>query len=463
MFYIDEPWSSEGEGNLRVSVVGMGFVGLTLAVFLASRKIRTIGIETNRSTLDTLRRSQPPFYEKDLEPTLKKVLKSKMLELSDDISDIASTEVTFVCVGTPARADGSMDLAAVTNVAKSIAGMIAKDTERRLVVIKSTVVPTTTDNTIMPILESFSNKKCGKDFDLVVNPEFLREGSAMDDTRKPHLIVMGEAGNSSSKKLRNLYARVYGKQMAKVMITGASTAEMIKYANNSFLATKISFINSIANICKHVPGTDVEQVAEAIGHDPRIGPLFLKAGPGYGGSCFPKDVSALVAFCSKINVDSPLIKATQEVNMRQPYEVTRIVIDRFGGSLEGKKISILGLSFKKDTDDIREAVSLKIIPELLKRGARIRAHDPMATGRVKEIFGDDITYCDSVAGCLDGTDCCVILTEWDEYRKLKPGIFLEHMNTPIVIDARRVLNPQIFEASLEYHAIGRKSKASASR
>jgi UDPglucose 6-dehydrogenase len=436
----------------------MGFVGLTLAVFLASRNIRTTGIEIKKDTLKMLERGDLPFFENGLKRAFNGAMRKKTLDFSDDINGVSNSNIIFICVGTPPAPDGGIRLEALGKASQDVGKAISKSKGKPLVVVKSTVLPNTTRDVVRPLIEKASGKKAYVDFGLVTNPEFLREGSALYDTVNPHLIVIGSDDNASIQKLRKLYEKIYGNKIPKVVSCSTSTAEIIKYANNAFLATKISFINSIANICRHLPETDIEQVAEAIGLDPRIGPLFLKAGPGYGGSCFPKDVSALIDFCNKISIDSSLLKATQEVNRRQPYEVIKIIEDRFNGSLSKIQISILGLSFKKDTDDIREAVSLKIIPELLKHGANIRVHDPMAMVRVKKIFGDDIVYCDSITSCINGADCCVILTEWDEYRKLQPNIFVKYMKTPVVIDARRVFDPLLFEKVLEYHAIGRPDR-----
>lgn len=446
--------SRRRRGSARACVVGMGFVGLTLASFLASKNIRTMGIEIKKDTLKELEEGRIPFFENGLKRAFDSAKKKGTLDFSDDIKTM-SGDIIFICVGTPPTPEGRMSLEALQRASKDVGNAIAKSKGKPLVVVKSTVLPGTTEQIVKPLIEEASGKKTGIGFGLAVNPEFLREGSAMYDTAKPHLIVIGSSDDHSILRLRKFYKTIYGNKMPEVISCSPSTAEIIKYANNAFLATKISFINSIANICRRLPDTDVEQVAKAIGQDPRIGPLFLKAGPGYGGSCFPKDVSALIDFCERIRVDSPLLKATHEVNKRQPYEVTKIIEERFNGSLSKLQVSILGLSFKKDTDDIREAVSLKIIPELLKHGASIKVHDPMAMARVRNVFGEDIGYYDSIASCLSGSDCCVVLTEWDEYRKLQPNIFLKHMKTPIVIDARRVLDPLLFEKTLEYHAIGR--------
>ena len=438
-----------------ISVIGMGFVGLTLAAFVASKKVKTIGIDSNNELITQLQKGTPHFYEPGLKQMLARALRNKAISFSSKIDAIKESDIVFVCVGTPSSSTGEIDLSAISEVSKSIGHVISNDDKYRLVVVKSTVVPGTTANVVLPAIEKASSKAHGSGFGLIVNPEFLREGSAMNDTIKPHLIVIGRTNEKDSKIMKSFYSKLYRKSLPEVIVTTPSTAEMIKYANNAFLATKISFINSIANICQRIPQVDVEDVAKAIGHDPRIGRLFLKAGPGYGGSCLPKDVSALISFCEKdLKLSPVLIKATSEVNDDQPYEATRLAESQLG-NLAGKKISVLGLAFKKNTDDIREAVSLKVISLLLKQAAIVSVHDPMAMNRVRDIFGNSVNYCNTIDDCIRESECCIILTEWDAYSHLKPSFFVEKMKNPLVIDARRVLDPSKFEGKLAYFAIGR--------
>jgi UDPglucose 6-dehydrogenase len=436
-------------GKSRISVIGLGFVGLSLSVANARCGFSTIGVDINEQKISNLQKGIPDFFEPKLQEMLKSALSSGLLEFTSNIERaILNTDLTFLTVGTPPTKNGKVDLSQVKKVVTKISQVLQKKKGYHLLVVKSTVAPQTTDNTIKPILSSFIDS--GK-LDLVVNPEFLREGSAIDDIFKPHLIVIGAYNKSAGKKLENYYTKFYSK-MPEVIHTDPTTAEFIKYANNAFLATKISFINSIANICQQVPNVDVNTIANAIGKDSRIGPLFLKAGPGFGGSCLPKDLSALIEFSNKFGKKNTLFKAVKEVNDTQPQRILEL-LQKIGVLGKNKTISILGLAFKKDTDDIREAVSIKLVKEIIKKGNKIKVHDPMAIGNFKKIFGNKITYCDTTDNCLKNSDCCVLLTEWNEYRKLGPNDFRNRMKHTNIIDARRILEPERF-SDLNFMAIG---------
>ena len=319
--------------------------------------------------------------------------------------------------------------------------------------IKSTVVPGTTQDLVKPILEKESKKKCGSDFGLCMNPEFLRQGSAFEDTIHTDRIVIGEYDKKSGDTLENLYKDFYGKNTPPTIRTTLSTAELIKYASNSLLATKISFINTIANICEKIPGADVKTVAPAMGLDKRIGPLFLNAGLGYGGSCFPKDVKALIAHSKNLGYHLTLLESVENVNKTQPLKAVQFCKELLG-NLKGKHIAILGLAFKPDTDDMREARAIPIINQLIKEGANVTAYDPVAIPIAKTIFKNKIQYATSAIECLKNADCCILVTEWDEFKKLKPEDFIKNMKQPILIDGRRIYNPEEFSKKLKFAAIG---------
>ena len=286
--------------------------------------------------------------------------------------------------------------------------------------------------------------------DVVVNPEFLQEGFAIRYVLKPHLIVIGESNKKSGQILENYYKKFYTK-MPEVIHVGFTTAELIKYANNSFLATKISFINSVANICQQLPDVDVDSIAYAIGKDKRIGPLFLKAGPGFGGSCLPKDLSGLISFSKKIGNNTQFFEAVQNTNKLQSERVFSIM-KKMRILSPKNSISVLGLSYKPNTDDIRESISTKIVEKCLAHGITIKVHDPMAIENFKKVFGDQIEYHKSVNSCLQSTDCCIILTDWSEYKKLSSKSF-STMNKKNVIDTRRILHSKKLK-NVNYHAIG---------
>jgi len=300
---------------------------------------------------------------------------------------VLNTEITFIAVATPNKPNGSIDLGHIESSSSEIGQALQKKETYHLVVVKSTVVPGTTENVVKPAIEKLSGRRCGIDFGLCMNPEFLREGSALHDTLHPDRIIIGEHDQKSGDSLEALYRDFHGEEMPPLIITNLPTAELIKYANNAFLATKISFINQIANICEKIPGADVTVVAKGIGLDKRIGPLFLNAGWGYGGSCLPKDVKALIAFSEGLGYNPALFNAVEDVNNIQPYRAVELAKKHLG-DLKGRRIAILGLAFKPNTDDMREAVSIKIINQLLEEGANIVAYDPAAINNAKGIFKD---------------------------------------------------------------------------
>lgn len=438
----------------RISFVGLGVVGLITQVCFASRGYYTIGVDSDEQKLRTLRSGNLPFHE----PQLRELFDEAKINVkfSDDIDyAIENSRLTFITVGTPSKPDGCIDLTQIMHVCRAIGRALRNKSEYHGVVVKSTIVPSTTDNVIKRILEEESNKNIGKDFGLVVNPEFLREGTGVNDTFHPHLLVIGSSDKRSQEELERLWLEFYNKDAPVILMTNCVNAELIKYANNAFLATKVSFINSIANICQKFDGADVEKVAKAIGMDPRIGPLFLKAGPGYGGSCLRKDVKALISVSQAIGFYPTLLMAVDQVNELQPMQVVELAKSVLG-DLKGKIIAILGVAFKKDTDDMREAPSIKIIRHLLQHGAKVRAHDPMALESLKKIFGGEIIYAKNKFECLTNADCCVILTEWDEYKSMKPDDFVKYMKTPCIIDGRRIYNANDFVHSTKYFAIGLK-------
>jgi UDPglucose 6-dehydrogenase len=428
----------------KISVIGLGFVGLTLAVVNAQKGFRTVGIDIDDTKLANLRNGIPDFYEVNLEGFLKNSIRKKTISFSNSINSIIDTNITFVTVGTPTK-DGKIDLLQVQKVITEVSKVLSKKKNPHLVVIKSTVVPTTTSNIVSPKFQHIKNVK------LVVNPEFLREGTAVHDLLKPHLIVIGEQEKKSGDALIKYYKTFY-KTLPEILRTNFTTAELIKYSNNAFLATKISFINSIANICQNFPMADVTTIAYAIGKDPRIGSLFLNAGPGFGGSCLPKDLSALISFSKDLGNVNILLKAVQQVNKTQPEKIIKL-LKQMGVWHKNKTISVLGLAFKKNTDDVRESVSISLIKSLLDNGLIVKVHDPMAAENFFTLFQNKITYCDTVKDCLKNSDCCIIMTDWDAYKKLQPADFISLMKTPNIIDARRVFDPAKF-SKINFRAIG---------
>ena len=432
---------------MRIGIIGLGFVGLSFASVLGKRGYSVIGFDTDKTKLELIKNGKPPFYEPKLEETLRTALKKK-LSISDDLATLVKNcKLIFVTIGTPQQKDGSIDLSMVKSAVSNIARLVKKSDNRPVIIIKSTVVPGTTKDVLLPILRR-SGRVEGRDFEIISNPEFLRESMAIADTENPHVVVLGGTKNKFMKFVEEFYKKLH--KNTPIVITNSQTAELIKYTNNSFLATKISFINQISNICQSIPGANIEDVAKTIGLDPRIGSLFLNAGPGYGGSCLPKDVKAIINFSNKIGTKPVLLNAVETVN-RYQLENLLSTIKKATGSLRGKKITILGLAFKPDTDDIRDSISIKLINALLRNGARIKVHDPKAIENTRQIFGSKIQYENSVKEALKGAECAVIVTHWKEYSKLNND-HIKTMSRRIIVDTRRIL--QGHKMNIKYYPIG---------
>lgn len=443
----------------KISIIGVGYVGLCTAVGFTSRRYSVIASDNDSEKVMKINEGIPPFYEPDLPKMLEEAIQNHNLQCYTNQTETAvlETDITYVTVGTPSKPDGSIDLKYIEAVSHDIGKALRVKSGYHVVAIKSTVVPGTTENTVKPILEKESGKKCGQDFGLCMNPEFLRQGSAFKDTFNADRIVIGEYDKRSGDALESLYRDFYGTATPPIIRTTLSTAELIKYASNSLLATKISFINTIANMCEKIPGADIKTVATAMGLDKRIGPLFLDAGLGYGGSCFPKDVKALIACSNALGYKPELLDSVENVNKTQPLKAVQLCKEQLG-DIRGKKIAILGLAFKPNTDDMREARAVPIIKQLLKEGANITAYDPVAMPVAKTIFVDKIRYATSTAECLKNADCCILVTEWDEFRKLTPEDFIKTMKHPILIDGRRIYDPETFSQKMKFTAIGFRPK-----
>jgi len=431
----------------KVTIIGLGFVGLSLASFLSSKGIKVIGIDSDIKKISRLKEGIPDFFELKLEYYLKKGRKYQEFYEKIDSKTINS-DFIFITVGTPVNDQNKIKLDFIKSVSKSVSEVLKDLTIKPSIIIKSTVVPGTAINTVKPILEKNGNKEEFQ-YNLLSNPEFLREGSAMNDTINPHTIVIGGKNQEVRKKLLQFYKKIYSKKQEFVE-TNNTTAEMIKYANNAFLATKISFINSLANICQNVSGTNVDDVAKVMGMDPRISKLFLKAGPGYGGSCFPKDVQALISFSKSIGHNPELLEAVQSSNKKQVLSIISI-LEKNLGKLNSKKIGILGLAFKENTDDIRESVSIRLIDVLLKKKCKIIVHDPKAIENTKKKFKEKIEYCNRFENIFNSSDCAILMTPWENYKKISPNM-IKKLNSKIFVDTRRML--KINDKNLNVIALG---------
>ena len=432
---------------MKIGIIGLGFVGLSFGSVLASNGHSVIGVDIDKEKLKKIKNGVVPFYEPKLQSMLKKSLKNG-LKVSTNISDLEKCSLIFVTVGTPQKKNGEIDLTMIKNVTNKIGKLLSKTRYKPVIIIKSTIIPRTTQRVILPILQRLSGKKIGKDFGLVTNPEFLRETMAVHDTLYPHVIVLGGDNNSFMKKVRKFYYNLH--HNVPIVLTNYGTAEIIKYANNSFLATKISFINQIANICEVIPDVNVDDVSRTIGLDPRIGNLFLDAGPGYGGSCLPKDVKAIIDFSTKLGVNPTLLAAVEKTNKQQIDRIIEL-IKRNIGKIHGEKIAVLGIAFKPETDDIRDSVSVELVNRLVKLGGKISIHDPKAIENARKIFRDKVKYIKSVSATVKDCNCAVIMTAWNEYKKIN-NESIRHMNTKFIIDSKRIISNKNLNA--KYFAIG---------
>ena len=432
---------------MKIGIIGLGFVGLSFGSVLASKGHSVIGVDVDKEKLKKIKDGVIPFYEPGLQSILKKALK-KDLKVSSSISDVEKCSLIFVTVGTPQKRSGEIDLTMVKNVIDKIGKLLSKTQHKPIIIIKSTVIPGTTRDVILSILQRVSGKKVGKDFGLVTNPEFLRETMAVHDTLYAHVIVLGGDNNSFLKKVKRFYYNLH--HNVPIVLTNYGTAEIIKYANNSFLATKISFINQIASICEKIPDADIDDVSRTIGLDPRIGKLFLDAGPGYGGSCLPKDIKAIIDFSTKTGVNPTLLTAVEKTNKQQIDSIIKLIKQNVG-KINGEKIAVLGIAFKPETDDIRDSASVELVNRLVKLGGKISIHDPKAIENARKIFRDKVKYIKSISATVKDCNCAVIMTAWNEYKKIN-NESIRHMNTKFIIDSKRIVSNKNLNA--KYFAIG---------
>jgi len=428
---------------MNVAVIGLGYVGAVTATGLARLGHAVTGIDMDTARVKLIQQGKAPVYEPGLAATLAWAVKEKKLTARSGMQ-LDGNEVVFICVGTPSKKDGSTDLQYVRSVTEAV----GKNLPDRypLIVVKSTVPPGTTES-LIPLIEKSSGKKYKKDFGIAMNPEFLREGKALEDFAKPDRIVIGAEDEKSRQMLDALYASFSCPKLR----CNLRTAEMIKYASNAFLATKISFINEMAGLCD-VLGIDVYEVAQGMGYDPRIGRSFLNAGIGYGGSCFPKDANSLIHVAKAAGIEPKILQAAAATNISQPLRLVEMTKKHLG-ELRNKKIALLGLAFKPDTNDIREAPALKIIVRLLRDGVHITAYDPQAMENTRKVFGDKLTYATSVSHALKDAEACLLLTEWEEFKKLDAAAFAS-MKRKLVIEGRNCLDREKLKG-IEYHGIGR--------
>ncbi|HMK50181.1 MAG TPA: UDP-glucose/GDP-mannose dehydrogenase family protein [Thermodesulfovibrionales bacterium] len=432
---------------MHIGIIGTGYVGLVTGACFAEFGLFVTCVDKDEKKIKALKKGLIPFYEPGLDELVKRNVKQGRLNFTTKTSKaVESSLVIFIAVGTPRRGDGSADMKYVEDVAKDIANHMD---DYKVIVTKSTV-PVGTGERIREIISQ--NLRSHTDFDIVSNPEFLREGSAIEDFMRPNRVVIGAVSQQAIAIMKDLYKPLYLIE-TPIVITNIETAELIKYASNSFLATKISFINEMATLCERV-GADVHMVAKGMGLDQRIGPKFLHPGPGYGGSCLPKDTSALLKIAEEHNVHLGVVDAAVRANEKQREHMVGQIKDTMG-DLKGKTLAVLGLSFKPNTDDIRDAPSIPIIRDLLSEGAKIRAYDPVSAEEAEKIL-PGIKYCKEPYSAIKGSDALIIMTEWNEFRNLDVDKIKELLSGPFFFDLRNIYDPQkMKDKGFRYYSVGR--------
>jgi len=434
---------------MKVTMLGCGYVGLVSGTCFAEFGASVTCFDVDKTKVNKLKDGMIPIYEPGLNALVEKNVAQGALSFTDELDNcIPESDLVFVAVGTPSRhGDGHADLSYVFQAVKDIAPLLKNYT---VIVDKSTVPVGTARNVKRIIAEANPDA----DFDVASNPEFLREGAAITDFMRPDRVVIGVENERAENVLRELY-RPLNLIEAPMFFTDLESAELIKYASNAFLATKISFINEISMLCDEV-GADVHAVAKGMGMDSRIGRKFLRPGPGFGGSCFPKDTQALVRIAQEHGVSSRIVETVIEVNEAQKARMIKKIREALGGKESGKTLAVLGLTYKPETDDMREAPSLAILPKLTENGCHINAHDPKGVNEAKALLPNSIKYFDDIYVAMENTDAVVLMTEWDVYRNLDMEVVKQKLNTPIFIDLRNIYEPETMNLlGFQYSCIGR--------
>ena len=441
---------------MKVTVIGVGHVGLVSAAAFARWGHEVIGMDDDAAKVATLREGKSWFFEPGLQELLEEVIGAGRLTFTGNpVEALKEAEVVFVCVGTPPLPGGGPNLSYVEAVGRTVVEHASRD----VVLVEKSTVPANTGRRLEQVIAREAGLNgSSHHIDVASNPEFLKEGAAVDDTLHPDRIVYGTSSERARDVLRRVYATVVEEDGCPVVETDVPTAELIKHASNAFLATRISFINAVAQVCERV-GADVSVVAEGMGHDVRIGHRFLQAGLGYGGSCFPKDVDAFAHLAKQVGYDFALLDEVREINVGQRQSV----IDKLEGELwhlQGKTIAVLGAAFKPGTDDLRESPAVHLANELLAAGAEVRVHDPIALANLAR-EQPQLHGVDSIDAALDGAHAAVVATDWDDYKQITPERYREHLAYPIVVDARNIHDPDVMlDAGVHYHSIGRRSVTS---
>jgi len=439
---------------MRIAVFGLGYVGLSTGIVFATKGNQVIGVDIDEERVKKINQGILPFYEPKLNDYLLNVLKRGNFYATSNYEDaVRNTEIGYICVPTPTDNEGNVNLIYLNQAIRRILNLIVGGNKYYTIVIKSTMPPSTM-SIIRKIIEGEYGLKIGDDVGLAHVPEFLRTGTTLSDLEAPSRVVIGVEDEKTRELLYKFYKSLYGDKNVPIILTNFVNAEFIKYTSNAFLSTKISFINEIARLAEKLEGADVKVIAKGIGLDPRIGEKFLGAGLGFGGSCLPKDLRGFVKTFENYGEKSYVLAAAYKVNEEQPLRGVKM-LKELVGELKGKKIAILGASFKPNTDDIREAVSIEIINELIREGANVFVYDPKALDNLKKVFGEKINYCGNLEEVLRGAHGAIVVTEWEEIRRLKPEKFKELMTQPNLVDGRRIYDPEEFmEKGIRFRAIG---------
>lgn len=433
---------------IKICMIGTGYVGLVSGACLADFGHHVVCVDIDKSRIDALGQGEIPIYEPGLKDVVANNVRAERLFFTTDLKDaVRDADVVFIAVGTPSLPDGGTDLKWVFDAARDVAKHLTGYT----VVVQKSTAPVGTARKVAAIIAE--NKAKEAEFDVVSNPEFLREGSAVGDFLQPDRVVIGVQNERAADTMRRVYRPLYERE-TPIVATALESAEMIKYAANAFLATKISFINEMAHICELV-GANIDEVARGMGFDRRIGNKFLHAGIGYGGSCLPKDVSSLIHVAKTRGYDAPLVTAAHTINQNL-VDRTLEKLAHAAGTVNGKTIGLLGLAFKPNTDDLREAPALRLVDELLKMGARVKVFDPVAMDNFKKMVKAPVEYASSAYGAAEGCDAVILVTEWNEFRELDFSRLKRAMKGHVFIDCRNVYTPERIEAKgFKYESFGR--------
>jgi len=435
-----------------LSVVGIGKLGLPLAAYYAHKGYKVIGVDVSPAIIRAINEGKPPIYEPGLEE-LMRGLKGRLSATDDYKSAIANSEITFIIVPTPSEESGGFSTKYVEIAARNIAEVLKSKDAFHVVVITSTVLPGATETVIKPILENVSDKKCGVDFGLCYNPEFIALGSVIRDLASPDAVLIGESDPRSGELLVEVYKTVCDND-PPIVRTTFYNAEVAKLALNVFITTKISLANVFAEICEQLPGGDVDAVTKFLGLDSRIGPKYLKGGLGYGGPCFPRDNLAFIALARQLNIQARLQETTHQVNRHQNERIVKLIQQKLGDA-RGKTIALLGVTYKPNTDVVEESASLETAKRLLEEGASLRIYDPAGNDAARQVLGDkNVVYANSARDCLKGAELCILATPWEEFKSLTAEDFINYMEKPLLLDCWRYFDKQEFAGKVDYFALG---------